>query len=105
MARAVAAGATSAEVMERVKEKVPTVAKDTVGSTLSRLKADGALTYNGERYYDARFAPKAETLPFEPERINSASMTLKTGTPGMAIPGVLRVVRPGSSVRPRAPAC
>jgi hypothetical protein len=69
MARAEAAGATSAEVMERVKEKVPTVAKDTVGSTLSRLKADGALTYNGERYYDARFAPKAETLPFEPERI------------------------------------
>lgn len=69
MASAAAAGATSAEVTDRVKDKVPTVAKDTVGSILSRLKADGALTYDGERYYDARFAPKAETLPFERERM------------------------------------
>ena len=58
-------GATSAEVDARVREKVPTVAKDTVGSILSRLKADGALVYNGERYYDTRFAPKADPLPFE----------------------------------------
>lgn len=62
MAGAAAAGATSAEVGERVKERVPTVAKDSVGSTLSRLKADGALVFDGERYYDARFAPKP---PFE----------------------------------------
>src|ERR1044071_1881830 len=58
MATAAATGASSAEVTDWVKEKVPTVAKDTVGSILSRLKADGALTYDGERYYDARFAPK-----------------------------------------------
>jgi hypothetical protein len=61
------AGATSAEVAEQVKERVPTVAKDTVGSTLSRLKADGALAFNGERYYEARFAPKSS--PFEGIRI------------------------------------
>ncbi len=58
MANAGAAGATSAEVTDQVREKVPTVAKDTVASLLSRLKADGALVYDGERYYDIRFAPK-----------------------------------------------
>lgn len=52
------AGATSGEVDEIVRRKVPTVAKDTVGSILSRLKADGALVYDGERYYEKRFAPK-----------------------------------------------
>lgn len=57
-------GATSIEVLEKVKAKVPTVAKDTVGSVLSRLKADRALSYDGERYYDIRFAPKP-SAPFE----------------------------------------
>jgi hypothetical protein len=52
------AGRTSAEVAEIVRERVPTVAKDTVGSVLSRLKSDGALTYDGERYYVKEFAPK-----------------------------------------------
>ncbi len=60
-----ARGATSIEVSAIIKERVPTVAKDSVGSILSRLKADGALAYDGERYYDARFAPKTER-PFEP---------------------------------------
>lgn len=59
-------GATSAAVAELVKEKVPAVAKDTVGSVLSRLKADGALIYDGERYYDKRFPPvMKEANPFE----------------------------------------
>lgn len=59
-------GATSATVAELVREKVPAVAKDTVGSVLSRLKADGALIYDGERYYDKRFPPTIpEPSPFE----------------------------------------
>ncbi len=60
-------GATSNEVSALVKERVPTVAKYTVGSVLSRLKADKALAHDGERYYDARFAPKADQRPFEPK--------------------------------------
>jgi hypothetical protein len=62
-----AQGATSNGVSAFVKGMVPTVAKDTVGSVLSRLKADGALVFNGERYYDARFAPKSDQRPFEPK--------------------------------------
>lgn len=58
-------GATTAEVDEMVREKVPTVAKDTVGSVLSRLKSDGALIYRGERYYDKQFAPIDDDNPFD----------------------------------------
>jgi hypothetical protein len=57
MHRAGFTGATSAEVDYAVRQRVPTVAKDTVGSILSRLKADGALTYDGERYYEKQFTP------------------------------------------------
>lgn len=57
MAAAGAAGASTAEVDALVREKNPGVAKDTVGSVLSRLKFDGALVFNGERYYEKRFAP------------------------------------------------
>lgn len=57
MSKAGFTGATSAEVDFSVRQRVPTVAKDTVGSILSRLKADGALTYDGERYYEKRFTP------------------------------------------------
>jgi hypothetical protein len=56
-------GATSAEVDQLVREKVPTVAKDTVGSVLSRLKSDGALVYDGERYYEKQFAPGPKNGP------------------------------------------
>jgi hypothetical protein len=58
-------GATSSEVADRVQETAPTVSKDTVGSILSRLKGDGALVHDGERYYDKRFGPKGDKLPFE----------------------------------------
>jgi hypothetical protein len=51
-------GATSAEVDAEVRKTVPTVAKDTVGSVLSRLKSDGALVYVGERYYEKGQEPK-----------------------------------------------
>lgn len=63
MAQAGEAGAASREVDQAIREKVPTVATDTVGSILSRLKSDGALVYVGERYYEKRFAPQAR--PFE----------------------------------------
>lgn len=56
-------GATTAEVDEAIRAQNETVAKDTVGSVLSRLKSDGALVYQGERYYDKRFAP--ESRPFD----------------------------------------
>ncbi len=55
-------GATTAEVDERVRHVVPSVAKDTVGSILSRLKSDGALTYIGERYYLKGKEPSAEDV-------------------------------------------
>lgn len=58
-------GATTNEVDELVRIKVPTVAKDTVGSILSRLKSEGALVYVGERYYEKQFAPKDDYSPFE----------------------------------------
>lgn len=50
-------GATTAEVDEMVRAKVPSVANDTVGSVLSRLKSLGALVYVNDRYYDKKFAP------------------------------------------------
>lgn len=56
-------GATSAEADAFVRRAVPSVAKDTVGSILSRLKFDGALVHDGERYYDKRFAPQPR--PFD----------------------------------------
>ena len=58
-------GATSASVSAIVKERAPSVAKNTVGCTLSRLKADGALVFDGERYYEYRFAPRSKPRPFE----------------------------------------
>lgn len=58
-------GASSAEVAAIVKHRVPDVAKDTVGSILSRLKGDGALVYIGERYYEKQFAPKDPPNPFD----------------------------------------
>lgn len=65
MREAALAGATTAEVDERVRAKIPTVAKDTVGSILSRLKSDGALVYEGERYYDKKFTPRNPESPFD----------------------------------------
>jgi fructose-1-phosphate kinase PfkB-like protein len=64
MARVGQAGATTKEVDEAVRANVPTVAQDTVGSVLSRLKADGALVFDGERYYEKRWAPEPNR-PFE----------------------------------------
>ena len=51
-------GATSSEVDEYIRGKVPTVAQDTVSSILSRLKSAGALVYEGDRYYEKRHAPE-----------------------------------------------
>lgn len=57
-------GATSSEVDEAVRSTNPTVAKDTVGSVLSRLKSEGAFVYDGNRYYEKKFAPA--NRPFDP---------------------------------------
>jgi len=54
-------GMTSADVSVLVRERMPDVSKDTVGSVLSRLKSDGAFVYVGERYYEKQFAPAPET--------------------------------------------
>jgi hypothetical protein len=62
-------GSTSSQVFSAVRESAPNVSKETVGSVLSRLKSDGALSFDGERYYDTRFSPKAEPRPFEPKVI------------------------------------
>lgn len=59
------AGATSSEVDALVKEQIPGVAKATVSSILSRLKAEGALIYVGERYYEKQYAPPANPSPFD----------------------------------------
>lgn len=64
MAKAGFTGASTTEVDAAIKSEVPTVAKDTVGSILSRLKADGALVYDGERYYEKQYAPRPNS-PFE----------------------------------------
>ena len=56
-------GATTAEVDEQVRASIPSVAKDTVGSVLSRLKSDGALAYVGDRYFERQYAPKSEPSP------------------------------------------
>lgn len=53
-------GATTTEVDDLVRAKIPSVAKDTVGSVLSRLKSEGALIYSGERYFEKQFAPRAD---------------------------------------------
>lgn len=61
MAAAGFTGATSAEVDEMVRAKVPTVGKDSVGSILSRLKSASALVHDGERYYEKQYAPRPTT--------------------------------------------
>ena len=71
MSHAGASGATTQEVEQRVREIVPTVAKDTVASVLSRLKSDGALVYEGERYYEKRHAPAKPSSPFDGFRVVS----------------------------------
>src|SRR3546814_21075649 len=63
---------------------LPAVAKDTVGSVLSRLKSEGALVYVGARYYEKRFAP--QNRPFDP---GLRAVNCERKTPGDQSPGVL----------------
>lgn len=65
MAKAGSAGATSKDVDDAVRVTHPSVGDATVASVLSRLKADGALAFDGERYYEKRYAPPSR--PFEPQ--------------------------------------
>jgi DNA-binding NarL/FixJ family response regulator len=57
MIKAGPAGATTREVDDAVRAANPAVGTATVGSVLSRLKADGALIFDGERYYERKYAP------------------------------------------------
>ena len=66
MAQAGFTGATSSEVDMMVRQTAPTVAKDSVGSILSRLKSAGALAHDGERYYEKRYAPRPITGGADP---------------------------------------
>ena len=52
-----AQGATSAEVYDLARRLNPIIGRETISSVLSRLKADGALTYSGERYYEKQATP------------------------------------------------
>ena len=56
-------GATSAEVDEAIRLTNPAIANATIGSVLSRLKSEGAFVYDGERYYEKKFAPPSR--PFD----------------------------------------
>lgn len=47
------AGITAAEIVERAASKGRQLAQPSVSSLLSRFKRDGALTFDGERYYPA----------------------------------------------------
>lgn len=53
------AGMTSHDVINAAAERGQELSRDTVSSVLSRLKKDNALKYDGSKYYDARYAPKA----------------------------------------------
>lgn len=70
MRKAGASGATSTEVAEAVKELVPEVGRDTVSSVLSRLKSDGALFYEGDRYFDIRYRSVSAPPPPPPSVFN-----------------------------------
>jgi hypothetical protein len=59
------AGASSIEVDQRVRLKLPDVGKDTPAAILSRLKSEGALVYRNERYYEKQFAPQEPSSPFD----------------------------------------
>lgn len=55
-------GATTGEVYAALAIFVDDLKRDSVGSILSRLKSEGAFVYEGDRYYDKKFAP---TRPFD----------------------------------------
>lgn len=58
-------GASSIEVDQQVRLKLPDVGKDTPAAILSRLKSEGALVYRNERYYEKKFAPQEPSSPFD----------------------------------------
>ena len=63
MVKVGADGATTKDVDDAVRAFNPSVGAATVGSVLSRLKADGALYFDGERYYEKKYAPRPFDAP------------------------------------------
>lgn len=55
-------GITTREVDDAVRLANPSVAKDPVGSVLSRLKSDGALRFDGGRYYEKLKMPDVSQM-------------------------------------------
>ena len=64
-------GITTREVDDAVRAANPSVATATVGSVLSRLKSDGALKFDGERYYETKFAPVLR--PFDQSAVRTVN--------------------------------
>ena len=48
-------GATAADVLLIAKRSIPGISQATVASVLSRLKGDGVLGRDGDRYFDMRY--------------------------------------------------
>lgn len=57
------AGITASEAVDRAAAKGRTLERPSVSSLLSRFKREGALTFDGERYYSA--ASQAPETPFK----------------------------------------
>lgn len=58
------AGVTAAEVVDRARTIGRELDRGSVSSLLSKFKGQGALTFDGERYYPASKAPPPEPQPF-----------------------------------------
>ena len=57
------AGVTAAEIVDRARTIGRELDRGSVSSLLSKFKAQGALTFDGERYYAASKAPPADPPP------------------------------------------
>jgi hypothetical protein len=57
-------GITAAEVVDRARTIGRELDRGSVSSLLSKFKAQGALTFDGERYYPASKSPPQDPHPF-----------------------------------------
>jgi hypothetical protein len=57
------AGVTAAEIVDRANALGRELDRQSVSSLLSKFKSQGALTFDGERYYPASKAPPPDSPP------------------------------------------
>lgn len=57
------AGVTAAEIVDRARTLGRELDRGSVSSLLSKFKSQGALTFDGERYYPASKAPPPDSPP------------------------------------------